>query len=311
MEAVPLESPNSAFHSGVSFHLRRIHQSKCFLSSAESPHHHEPLTLAPESTHVIHDWCSMLNFQRTTSQLGYLFDSTNSYHALVVVVGQAVSLGHILAGSTSEIIDPTTAVAMATRFPSKAARLNIALMVAHSLLELFPSPWFPGDWDKNDIYFSVSPDGSVNTEVPFLISRNDSTRTSNAQSQEGRESAAESTSHTSRPHDHGNILLSLGVLILELWFGQPLESQPSWQANFGRNGKETEFTKFNAAATWQRMVGDDGGPRLHSITHRCVHGNFGLDTQSLEDAKLIKAVYENVVMELQHVYDGFVSWERS
>ncbi|KAK3491763.1 hypothetical protein B0T13DRAFT_490414 [Neurospora crassa] len=255
------------------------------LPSAESPHYHEPLKLAPDSTH-----------------LGYLFDGTNSYHALVVVptgtsspeiVGQAVSLGHILAGSTSEVIGPTPAPSVALHFSPRAARLKIALMVAHSLLELFPSPWLPGDWDKNDIYFSVRLDGSVNTDMPFLISRN------------------ESMSHISRPHDHTKILLSLGILILELWFGQSLESQPSWEANFGPNGKEKEFTKFNAAATWQRMVGDDGGPRLHNITHRCVHGNFGLGTQGLEDAQLIKAVYEKVVMELQHVYDGFVSLERS
>ncbi|EGO59827.1 hypothetical protein NEUTE1DRAFT_136860 [Neurospora tetrasperma FGSC 2508] len=260
----------------------------------------------------------MLRFPRATRQLGYLFDGTNSYHALVVVptgtfspeiVGQAVSLGHILAGSTSEVTGPTTIPTVALRFPPRAARLKIALAVAHSLLELFPSPWFPRDWDKNDIYFSVRPDGSVNTEMPFLIPRND---TSNAQNHKGRESAAESTLHTSRPHDHGDILLSLGILILEVWFGQSLESQPSWEANFGPNGKEKEFTKFNAAATWQRMVGDDGGLLLHNITHRCVYGNFDLVTLSLEDAKLIKAVYENVVMKLQCFYrDVFVSsWER-
>ncbi|EAA32616.2 hypothetical protein GE21DRAFT_6576 [Neurospora crassa] len=295
-------------------------QPTIVLSSAESAPHHEPPTLAPESTHVIHDLCSMLQFPRTTRQLGYLFDGTNSYHALVVVptgtsspeiVGQAVSLGHILAGSPSEVTGLTTAVAVATRLPSKAARLKIALTVAHSLLELFPSPWLPGEWDKNDIYFSVSPDGSVNTDVPFLISRNGSARTSNAQNQEGREPTVERTAYTLRPPDHTKILLSLGILILELWFGQSLESQPSWEANFGPNGKEKEFTKFNAAATWQRMVGDDGGPRLHNITHRCVHGNFGLDAQSLQDSELISAVYEKVVMELQHVYDGFFSLEGS
>lgn len=295
-------------------------QPTIVLSSAESPHHHGPLTLAPNSTHIIYDLCSMLKFKRKSSQLGYLFDGANSYHALVVVptgtsspeiVGQAVSLGHILAGSTSEVTGSTTALAVATRFPSRSARLKIALTVAHSLLELLPSPWLPGDWDKNDIYFSISPDGSVNTDMHFLISRNGSARTSNVQSQEGRESVEESTSHTSRPHDHRKILLSLGVLILKLWFGQSLESQPSWEANFGPNGEKTEFTKFNAAATWQRMVGDDAGRLLHNITYRCVHGNFGLDTQSLEDTELIKTVYEKVVMELQHVYDEFVSLERS
>ncbi|KAK3338454.1 hypothetical protein B0H65DRAFT_582492 [Neurospora tetraspora] len=299
-------------------------QPTIVLSSAESPYHHEPLTLAPDSIHVIHDLCSMLKFQPTTSQLGYLFDGTNSYHALVVVptgtsspeiVGQAVSLGHILAGSTSKAIGPTTILAtdpsknlaVAIPIPSIPARLNIALTVAHSLLELFPSPWLPGDWDKNNIYFSVNQDGSVNTAMPFLISRNNSARTSNTQRKKGKE-PAEPTSHTSRPHDHGKILLALGTLILELWFGQPLDSQPSWEANFGPNGQETEFTKFNAAATWQRMIADHGGPELHNITRRCIYGNSDLATQSLEDAELIKAVYENVVMELQKLCDALSQW---
>ncbi|KAK3345104.1 hypothetical protein B0H65DRAFT_465483 [Neurospora tetraspora] len=140
--------------------------------------------------------------------------------------------------------------------------------------------------------------------MPFLISRNNSACASNTQSKKGKEPAEEPTSHPSRPHDHGKILLGLGTLILELWFGQPLESQPSWEANFGPNGQETEFTKFNAAATWQRMVADHGGPILHNITRRCIYGNFGLATQNLEDTELIKAVYGNVVMELQRLCDA-------
>lgn len=118
----------------------------------------------------------MLRFPRATRQLGYLFDGTNSYHALVVVptgtfspeiVGQAVSQGHILAGSTSEVTGLATVPTVAPRFPSRAARPKIALAVAHSLLELFPSPWFPRDWDKNDIYFSVSPDGASTLKSLF------------------------------------------------------------------------------------------------------------------------------------------------
>ncbi|KAJ4401585.1 hypothetical protein N0V85_005499 [Neurospora sp. IMI 360204] len=193
--------------------------------------------------------------------------------------------------------------ALATTFEphvSVWSQLKSAEKSSTQMLLTIPS----GDWDKNNIYFSVNQDGSVNTAMPFLISRNNSACTSNTKSKKDTEPAEEPTSHTSRPHDHGKILLALGTLILELWFGQPLESQPSWEANFGPNGQETEFTKFNAAATWQRMIADRGGPELHNITRRCIYGNFGLATQSLEDAELIKAVYENVVVELQRVCDA-------
>ncbi|KAK1776283.1 hypothetical protein QBC45DRAFT_419685 [Copromyces sp. CBS 386.78] len=266
--------------NGNSSTMLVLSQASIVLSSADSPYHHEPPTLAPDSTHIIHDLCSMLKFQRTTSQLGCLFDGSGSYHALTVVstgtyspeiVGQAVSLGQILTHNTSGSL------------ASRAERLNIASTIAHSLLELFPSPWFPEIWDKNDIFFFADENQQVNLKMPFLVSRNNRNAVPHAQSS----------------HDHRKALLALGTLILELWFGQPLELQRSWRANFGPDGRETEFTKFNAAAAWQESIAADGGPILHNITQRCIYGNFGPTSLSLEDTELIKAVYENVVVGLQ------------
>ena len=112
------------------------------------------LTLAPDSTHVIHNLCAVLKFQRTTSgtQLCCLFDGNDLYHALAAVstetsspevAGHSVSQGQILAQDTPGPL---------ALLPK---RLNIACTIAHSLLELFPSRWFPEIWDKNDIYFFV------------------------------------------------------------------------------------------------------------------------------------------------------------
>ncbi|KAK1774990.1 hypothetical protein QBC45DRAFT_423430 [Copromyces sp. CBS 386.78] len=272
--------------NGNSSTLLVLPQPSIVLSSADSPYHHEPLTLAPDSTHIIQDMCSMLKFQRTTSQLGCLFDGSGSYHALTVVstgtsspeiVGQAVSLGQILT--------PTTRGYLAL-LPE---RLNIASTIAHSLLELFPSPWFPEIWDKNDIFFFADENQQVNLKMPFLVSRNN----------------RNAVPHAQRSRDHRKALLALGTLILELWVGQPLELQRSWRANFGPDGRETEFTKFNAAAAWQESIAADGGSILHNITQRCIYGNFGLTSLSLEDTELIKAVYENVVVGLQRLCETF------
>lgn len=285
---VPTGNQNQTLHNnGNSSTMLCEPQPTITLSSADSPFHHEPLRLAPDSTHVIQDLCSMLKFQRITSQLGCLFDGKDSYHTLTVVtgeafgpeiVGQAVSLGHILAQNTRGNV------------ASPPERLKIASAVAHSLLELYPTPWFPPNWDKNDIYFFADDTGQVDFDMPFLPSRNNTP-------------AVPHNIQISR--DDRKTLLALGILILELWFGQPLEAQRSWRANFGPDGRETNFTKFNAAAAWQETIGAHGGPIMHRITQRCIYGNFGPTSMNLEDKELIKTVYENVVMELQRLCDVY------
>ncbi|CCC08096.1 hypothetical protein SMACR_09461 [Sordaria macrospora] len=182
------------------------------------------LTLAPDSTHVIHNLCVVLKFRRTTSgtQLCCLFDGNDLYHALAAV--------------STETSNPEVA--------------------GHSQVDL---------------------------TLPFLISRNNGNAAPRAQS----------------CRDHQKALVALGTLIHGLWFGQPLEAQRSWRANFGPDGRETEFTKFNAAAAWQETIGAHDGPIMHNITQRCIYGNFGPTLLSLEDTELIKAVYENVVLKLQ------------
>lgn len=124
--------------------------------------------------------------------------------------------------------------------------------------------------------------------LPFLISRNNGNVAPRAQS----------------CRDHQKALVTLGTLILGLWFGQSLEVLHSWRANFGPDGRETEFTKFNAAAAWQETIGAHGGPIMH-ITQRCIYGNFGPTSLSLEDTELIRAVYENVVLKLQRPCEVF------
>jgi hypothetical protein len=243
----------------------------------------------PDDSPVINDLCYTLKHRaETKSRLGYLYDDSGNYHALKVlsrtytpkIVSRVVSLGQIL--SKDNRVPASVNLSL-----TRAERLSIALIIANSLLELFSSPWLPDNWDKNNIYFFIDNEGRVMLEYPFLVSENSIT-----------------TQESVNPKN-SSALLSLGTLILELWFDQALESQPCWRANFGPDDSETKFTKFNAAATWQEKIGEDGGRVLHDITRRCIWSDFGLGTQNLGDKELVKAVYERVVRELENVLDGF------
>jgi len=47
--------------------------------------------------------------------------------------------------------------------------------------------------------------------------------------------------------DPRNALLSLGNLLMELWFGETIEMRPLWRKNYGPDDIETESTRLTAA----------------------------------------------------------------
>ncbi|KAK8136421.1 hypothetical protein PG984_004361 [Apiospora sp. TS-2023a] len=85
--------------------------------------------------------------------------------------------------------------------------------------------------------------------------------------------------------DHSKALLAIGIIIMELWFGQTIESRPFWKEHCDAQGREKEFTPLTAALEWQRKTMDEAGIVLHEITHRCIKGNFGVTTMDLNNAE--------------------------
>jgi hypothetical protein len=243
---------------------------------------------ALDDSPIIKDLCHILKHRaETESYLGYLYDDSGNYHTLKILPrpippkfgDRVVSLGQILCKDNGVPASVNLSL-------ERKDRLCIAFIIANSLLELFPGPWLPDNWDKNNIYFFIDSKGRVMFECPFLVSN------------------TVTIQEPANPR-HSSALLSLGTVILELWFDQPLESQPCWRDSLGPGDIETKFTKLNAAATWQEKIWPDGGRALHDITWRCIRSDFGLGTQSLGDKELVKAVYERVVEELENLLDGF------
>ncbi|KAL8915649.1 MAG: hypothetical protein Q9172_006803 [Xanthocarpia lactea] len=231
---------------------------------------------------LIEDLCQKIKtWENSDPFLGYLPDGLGAHHGLHVVqdlgemargIRRIISLRDILGGTSGDITQM-----------SRGARMSVALTISYALLELHSSPWLQDKWDKSDIYFWVEEQGNVIAEHPFLVS------------------LAENEKPINQDQRNAGALLSLGILIMELWFNQALETQPFWTSNFGPDGKETEFTRFSAAATWQRKVNEDAGILLHGITRRCIYGDFGLDTQDLADQNFTRAVYDGVIKELESI----------
>ncbi|KAL8940141.1 MAG: hypothetical protein Q9211_002415 [Gyalolechia sp. 1 TL-2023] len=100
-------------------------------------------------------------------------------------------------------------------------------------------------------------------------------------------------------------LLSLGILILELWFNERIEEQPFYKQYQDHEGNDNEYTSFNAAQKWQEQAMEEVGLDLDNLTRRCIYCAFGAASQGLDDDELRRAVYSEVVQPLEKLHARF------
>lgn len=254
----------------------------------------------------IDDLCSTLKKrQEDTWSTGYLkYESEGSHAVNFLDISQLptsrkhriVTLEAILMG-----LDSPSNLGGDGRLLPRRTRLSIAVTLAHSMLQLHTSPWLNETWGKRDIYFLQSHDGHIHSEHPFVIYRFESRNHVKSPQERGYQQSIQRT--TSQMCNKS--LLSLGILILELWFSESIETQPFRKEFLGPTGKENEYTDFNTAQKWQERALEEAGLDLHSATRRCIYCAFGAVSQDLEDEELRKAIYEGVIQPLERLQARF------
>ncbi|KAH0559169.1 hypothetical protein GP486_004293 [Trichoglossum hirsutum] len=183
----------------------------------------------------------------------------------------------------------------------RRTRLSIAVVLANSLLQLHTGPWLAEKWGKRDIYFFQSSDGTIQTSHPFLLYNfKSNNHTSSSERNPPKLDLGQSPSRGCN-----SSLLSLGILILELWFNQTIESRPFRKNFLGPDGRENEYTDFNTAQKWQEQAMEEAGLDLHNLTRRCIYCAFGAVSQDLGDDELRGAVYGEVVQPLERLLGRF------
>ncbi|KAI4206281.1 MAG: hypothetical protein LQ346_001177 [Caloplaca aetnensis] len=255
----------------------------------------EPTTVsicdgAPE----ISDLCSTLRSRRSSeSSLGYFKDAHQRRYSLSLAGPPQDKFADVQKITTLENIlgkkDPTVGQAILLR----RSRLAIAVTLAHSMLQLHTGPWLHESWGKKDVYFLQDQKNNIHTEQPFLVRQFCTGDTE-------PEIASKTTSRGCNTS-----LLSLGILILELWFNERIEAQPFYKQYQDQEGKDNEYTAFNAAQKWQEQAMEEAGLDLHNPTRRCIYCAFGAASQDLEDEELRRAVYSEVVQPLEKLHSRF------
>lgn len=267
-------------------------------------------TTIPESTMPIDDLCRAIQIRGQEACLGYLNDGRGSYHVFHInssfsftsaEIGRVVSLGDILNHNGHKAKEPghqsgSAHVPVAPKL-SRRTRMSIALTLAYAILELYPTPWLPKIFCKMHVYFFQRSDGDIMVENPFLLCE--------ALSAKDDCRPQPSPPPPPREDDHIGALLALGIMIMELWFGQTIESLSFWRDHCDDKGQEKTFTSLTAALQWQEQTKDEAGITLHQITHRCIRGNFGVTSMNLDDMNCVRAVYDQVVKPLEGLLGHF------
>jgi len=247
------------------------------------------------------DLCSTLNQQLLSQQnVGYLRDQRlDKLHTITLGANSQLPSGTYKIVSLASLLgtEKYKNSNVSSALTRRRARLEVAVILATSLLQLHPGPWLGERWGKQDIFFFQGVDGIIHTHLPFLLSRFQSSTTLQC-----------SPKIDGTPKFHGGPsppLLSLGILILELWFNQPIESLRFRNDYLGKGGKATEYTDYNTAQKWQEQTMDEAGPDLHDPTRRCIYCAFGASSQNLEDDELRKAVCDGVIAPLERLLQRF------
>lgn len=183
------------------------------------------------STKKIDNLCYVISCANPTSDcLGYLTDGAQEHevHQLtsdILVEGQYVSLEDLLSGTVCGRL-------------SRQQRYRLALTLASSLLQLQTTPWLSGKMNKRNIFF-YRHGIKVIVEHPYIKH--------SFQSSKDVDMASSSTVDRLAVR---NSLSNLGILLLELCFGQTIETQELRKPYLGPDGKPGEYTDYMTARDW-------------------------------------------------------------
>jgi hypothetical protein len=180
---------------------------------------------------------------------------------------------------------------------SRRERYILAVELTSSLLQLHSTPWLDEFWSKRDIYFFQSPStGAAIVNQPYLSHTFD----------DGYPLASQMDPHAPKPTPNkiahaSPSLLALGIILLELYLNQSLESA------FGRTEEDAFDVSRNgnemlcAAWQWADSVGDEVSLPYWQAAQHCIKCMFEPMPRvaSLHDAEFRQAVCEKVLVPLQ------------
>ena len=164
-------------------------------------------------------------------------------------------------------------------------RLNLALTVASSVLQLYKTPWLRDYWDKNDIIISGDHITNVREQVYVSVSFPAGTN--------------EGSQLMNKLPGRNVTLFALSIVLIEICLGQSLESLRSPEDPLDSEGRADVLTNWSSAKRMEDAVYREAGTRYGDAVRRCLYCEFDRRDTNLENDTFRQAVYDGVVTPLE------------
>lgn len=241
------------------------------------------LTQAPPTQiTLISDLCDVIRCSHTAGVCLGLLSDGHENHELYTVA-------NLDSGAKNNYI--SLADILSDRSRSRLSQRNLlqlANTLASSLLQLQTTPWLVQRFEKSNIFFMQDGD-VIMFEQPYI---RHTFGTVGANTAAILPSAAADPRFATR-----NSLSNLGILLLELCYGEAIEDQEDLRANYlGSDGRAHSGTDYLTARDWVELVWEQD-PKLEPIIKACLFCMFE-EKPDWTNKSFTQAVYTSVVEPL-------------
>ena len=287
----------SRVKKGVRFLTEPDNEELCTSLADQDVHSLSDLTQIDDLCYALRQ--SLANVVCTQQCLGYLYDKdlpplgvfVTKSSINVLKQNRIKSLAEILTSNTAkpgQIIRGTMVGGL-----SRGDRLKLALNLASSVLQLYKTPWMREDLSKHDILIDESTNAyGDNVYVSGAFSTEAATR-----------------QVVQRQIMYNNIrnqtLFSLAILLMELCFGQALESLRSPEDPLNANGLPDVCTNWSTANRLLNSVYSEAGTRYGNATRRCIWCDFDERDPTLDNDAFRQNFYNGVIAPLEEDVKAF------
>jgi len=237
------------------------------------------------------DLCRTLEISEEDERcLGYLSDEEHLRHEFRSIKDGTLPV------QTCELISLESLLASQTRSKlSRKQRYKLAVVLSSSILQFQTTPWLTEQLEKKNIFFYRN-GSEIVADQPFIRHSFSSKKiSSNTKSEE---ESTQSTPPCSVRFSTRNSLVHLGILLLELCFGQPIEKQTELRKQYLMDGKAHNDTDYLTARDWIYEVEEEAGVEFEGAVKCCVQCNFDAKLD-WADINFTQAVYAAVVEPLE------------
>ena len=249
---------------------------------------------------TIADICTTLHkAQKTNEVVGYLADETDRNHRHYLCRANTIPLDEPQSRSLGDILASSQHTSPSFSFLRKE-RLELAVILASSVLQLDGTSWFESRWSSYDVLFynKVHGTSTPHYKYPYLPWKQCSL--------DSRPSQECGTPIPRERFIRSEVLLALGLTLIELCFGATMENLRAVEDD----DPSKIIIKLNTAQRLLSLVYREMGDVYGDVVRRCLIQPFDVRELNLANENVQQQVYDGIVAPLTDALNDFLGKSR-